>query len=134
MAKAIPDQDSPSVTIPPFEVPLELAVVLTADAAEPVDEAPALEAPRVVVPECEEELSLALVPLLVETLPVLVALELVDAPVEEVPDYTNQHSIKRAVEASHTLVAVVVADTPVRTALPPPIAETVVHCEDEGTG
>lgn len=118
MAKAIPAQDSPSATIPPFEAPLELAVELTADAPEPVDEAPALEAPRVVVPECEEELPLALVPLLGETDPVLVALELVAAPVEEVPE----------------LVAVVVADTPVRTALPPPIAETVVHCEDEGMG
>lgn len=113
MAKAIPAQDSPSATIPPFDVPLELAVELTADAAEPVDKAPALEAPRVVVPECEEELPLAVVPELVETL-----LVLVDAPVDEVPE----------------LVAVVVADTPVRTALPPPIAETVVHCEDEGMG
>lgn len=116
MAKAIPAQDSPRATIPPFDVPLELAVELTADAAEPVDVAPALEAPRVVVPECEEELPLAVVPELVETFPVLVAP--VDAPVDEVPE----------------LVAVVVADTPVRTALPPPIAETVVHCEDEGMG
>lgn len=51
MAKAMPAQDSPSVTLPPFEVPLKLAVELTVDAAETVDEAPALEALRVVVPE-----------------------------------------------------------------------------------
>lgn len=113
----MPVQDSPSATNPPFEVPVELAGELAADAAEPVDEAPALEVPRVVVPEWEEELPIVLTPVLVETFPVLVA-ELVKAPVEEVPE----------------LVAVVVADTPVKTALPPPIAETVVHCEDEGTG